>query len=789
MCNANKLPLWGAMLVWGATGLGIAMAAAAQSSGGTLDEIVVTATKQEQPLSKVPISVAAYTAETMDREGVRSVQDIASLTPGLNFSRDTFGSGASTSISIRGIRSDSGAATTGIYIDDVPIQIRSNVQTAYGSSFPQVFDLERIEVLRGPQGTLFGAGSEGGAVRFITPEPSLTKSSYYGRTEVSSTAHGDLSYEAGAAGGVPLIDGVLGLRVSAWYRRDGGYVDRTPINTGAPSDLSFKNVNYDEVTAFRAALAYQPLQDLKITPALFYQRTLNNDSGAFWDSLSNASAGRFVSGYSVRQSGGDHFTLPSLKVEAGLGPVALTSVSSYFDRQADATQDYTLIDVAFLAGLNPPLPFIPGQNAPGVAPAEQKIFSQELRLNSTDPDARLRWTLGAFYSRAQQSENFSIQDLYVPQFFPVVPVFGIPLTNGKYVFLADNSSVEKQTAVFSQADLRVTDQWSLTAGLRYSDTNFSFFRTVGGPLNYPGTGPDIHVALDGKQSAKPLTPKFGLNFQANEDNLFYASAGKGFRVGGVNPPLFRSPTTGELCTNLPVPDTFGPDSTWSYELGSKNKLLGGAVRLEGSIYLIKWSDIQQFVNPAGCAGNGFRANLGQARSRGFDLQVSATPATGWLVNLAMGYTNTEFTKTVAIPGTDSLGNPVTQIAVRKGDTLGVTPWQVAAYVERTFGAFNDGEGYLRLEDRYASHDDGKSVNRDDNTAVGFDAYQRFDPAINEVNLRFGLRKSGLDASLFVNNVLDKAPLLSQTHDTSTTTLFYHNTIRPRTIGLTLTYRH
>lgn len=155
----------------------------------------------------------------------------------------------------------------------------------------------------------------------------------------------------------------------------------------------------------------------------------------------------------------------------------------------------------------------------------------------------------------------------------------------------------------------------------------------------------------------------------------------------------------------------------------------------------------------------------------------------------MGYTNAEFTKTVAIPGTDGLGNPITQIAVRKGDTLGVTPWQLAAYVERSFGAFNDGEGYLRVEDRYASHDGGRSVNRDDSTAVGFDAYQRFDPAINEVNLRFGLRKSGLDASLFVNNVLDKAPLLSQTHDTSTTTLFYYNTIRPRTIGLTLTYRH
>lgn len=783
--NSRRLLL---MLVSSAGGLGLARVAPAQSSDDQLAEIVVTATKQEQPLSKVPISVAAYTAETMDRAGVRSVEDIATLTPGLKFSRDTFGSQASTTISIRGVRSDSGAATTGIYIDDVPIQIRSNTQTAYGSSFPQVFDLERIEVLRGPQGTLFGGGSEGGAVRFITPAPSLTNSSYYGRTEVSSTAHGDLSYEAGATGGVPLIEGVLGLRASAWYRRDGGYVDRTPINTGAPSNASFKDVNDNEVTAFRAALAYEPVQGLKITPAIFYQRTQTGDSGAFWGSRSDAADGRFVSGYSVRQSGGDHFTLPSLKIEAGLGTVALTSVSSYFDRKAQAIQDYTLIDVAYLAGIDPPLPFIPGQNAAGVAPAEQKIFTQELRLNSTDPDARLRWTLGAFYSRAEQNENFNIQDLYVPLFFPVEQVFGIPLTDGKYVFLAENGSVEKQAAVFGQVDLRLTDQWSFTAGVRYSDTKFSFDRTVGGPLNYPGTGPDIHILLSGRQSARPVTPKFGLDFQADDNNLLYASASKGFRVGGVNPPLFRSPTTGQVCTSVPVPDTFGPDSTWSYEVGSKNKLLGGALRLEESVYLIEWRDIQQFVNPAGCAGNGFRDNLGRARSTGFDLQLSAAPTANLLLNLAVGYTNAEFTKTISIPGTDSQGSPITQIVVRDGDTLGVTPWQLAASIERTFTAFADSEGYFHLEERYGSHDGGKSVNRDDPTAVGFDPYQRFDPAINELNLRLGLRKAGLDASLFVNNLLDSAPLLSQTHDTSTSTLFYYNTIRPRTIGLTLTYR-
>ena len=158
------------------------------------DEIVVTATRQDERLSKVPISVAAFSAEGMDRQGVRSIGDIARLTPGLSFTSDTFGSDTSTNISIRGISSSSGAATTGIYVDDVAIQIRSNAQTAFGTAFPRVFDLDRIEVLRGPQGTLFGAGAQGGVVRFITQTPSLDATSLYGRADMAFPRGGDPSY-------------------------------------------------------------------------------------------------------------------------------------------------------------------------------------------------------------------------------------------------------------------------------------------------------------------------------------------------------------------------------------------------------------------------------------------------------------------------------------------------------------------------------------------------------------------------------------------------------------------
>lgn len=171
-----------------------------QASELALDEIVVTATRREQSLNEVPASIAAFSKVEMDKRGIRDVTDIALLTPGLNFVGESQFTGSNARIAIRGIASNVGAATTGVYINDLPIQSRS-VGFATANTYPRIFDLERVEVLRGPQGTLFGAGAEGGVVRFITPKPSLTEKSVYGRAEVSTTKNGAESYEAGLAMG------------------------------------------------------------------------------------------------------------------------------------------------------------------------------------------------------------------------------------------------------------------------------------------------------------------------------------------------------------------------------------------------------------------------------------------------------------------------------------------------------------------------------------------------------------------------------------------------------------
>ena len=193
-----------------------------ETAGPVLEEVTVTATRRAEPLSKVAISVSAFDAEQMDQRGVRDLDDLVRLAPGLNLTRSS-ATGANR-IAINGISSSAGSATTGVYIDDTPIQVR-NLGFGAGDAFPGLFDIERVEVLRGPQGTLFGAGSEGGTVRFITTEPNLRDQQVYVRSEVASLAHGSPSYEGGVAFGGPIINDRLGYRISAFYRHEGGWID------------------------------------------------------------------------------------------------------------------------------------------------------------------------------------------------------------------------------------------------------------------------------------------------------------------------------------------------------------------------------------------------------------------------------------------------------------------------------------------------------------------------------------------------------------------------------------
>lgn len=781
--NAREINWYKALLA-GTAVLAVASPAAAQEAASEdPGEIVVTATRQSETISKVPLSIAAYSQEKLDQQGVRRVDDVARLTPGVTFSRGDQRNAGAANISIRGISSAAGSATTGIYIDDTPIQIR-NVGFSAFTPFPAVFDLQRVEVLRGPQGTLFGAGSEGGTVRFITPSPDFDELKFYARSELATTKSGEASFEAGAAISVPLVKDKLAARVSGYYRRDGGYIDRVDYTSGNVLD---KNSNWQDTKVASASLAWKATDAVTVTPSVYFQETWNNDAGTYWEVLSDAGKGQFNNGNAVANWNRDRFVLPALKIEAELGDVSLISNTSYFYRDQKAQNDYTVFEAALWTGN----PFYPaGMYAPAFQYNKQSNFTQELRLQSNNPDSPLRWVIGGFYAHNRQTARQFVQDTFLPDLFesvtgvPFVAVFGQGLVDDKYTFVLDKAaSTDEQIAGFGQVDYNLTEQFKLTAGLRVAHTKFSTSAQFVGPV----VGPDVDDT--GKQSETPVTPKFGLSWQANEDNLVYATASKGFRIGGYNPAVglpcgvSSSPVAGTALGNLGLsdrPQQFGSDSVWSYEIGSKNKLFGRALTLESSAFLIDWSNIQQQVQLNACGFN-FTQNLGKARSKGFDVQFQLKAAAGLTLGGSIGYTKAEFTQTVK-------GGPAATLnLVTKGDDIPLNPWQIVLNAQYDF-AVGGKDAYVRADFQHLSRQNADTPARNPANGVA-DLTIPGVAEVNNLNLRAGVRFDLVELAVFANNVTDATPLLLRQHDVGFSTLYRNATLRPRTIGLTATVRY
>ena len=295
----------------------LSSAAFAQESQERVVEevVVISAQRKDADIMDVPISVTNYTSEQMDIQGIRQIEDISRLTPSLVFTRQAGSSGSnSTDINIRGISSNVGSATTAIYIDDTPIQIR-NIGYWGGNPYPRIFDLERVEVLRGPQGTQFGASAMGGAVRFITPQPEFGDPSLYARAQVSFTDHGDESYEAGIAGGMQLSDTVA-VRGSIYHNQIGGYIDQVEaVNENRGGRVLKKDINSEEVTAIKLAATWRASDALTITPSLYYQKVEGDSRDEYWENYTDSTDNDYRTGVQSLEPMADKFLLPSLMVQ------------------------------------------------------------------------------------------------------------------------------------------------------------------------------------------------------------------------------------------------------------------------------------------------------------------------------------------------------------------------------------------------------------------------------------------------------------------------------------------
>ena len=759
------------------------VARATDAGGAMLDEIVVTATRRSAPIDKIPISVSAFTQEGMDQSGIKSIDDVARFTPGLTFAPSS--DGLTSSIAIRGIASGVGASTTGIYVDDTPIQIRSGTGVVTENAYPQIFDLERVEVLRGPQGTLFGTGSMGGTVRFITPDPDLHKFSGYSRAELSTTKGGDPSYEAGVAAGGPLSDGSLGLRVSAFYSSAGGFIDRQPFTGTAVTE---KGLNYNRTTVLRAALKWAPSDAVSVLPSIAYQDVRRNDN-YFWTTLSDPNASVFRSGFTQPQPSKDTFTLPALKVTWAFDGAELISNTSFFYRTLKRDSDYS--NYLWFALVGDPTPSEPLSTYRAVSQdaVRQNSFTQEVRVQSIDANSRIKWVVGALYQSSRLYTNQYVLDPMLPDLSTTVyggsieDNFGEGLVNGLYSATIDQWAHDKQTALFGQVDVTFTEQLKGTFGLRAARTSLDFHRVFGGPLLCGLCNGSPEATGGSTPSTTPVTPKIGLSYEPDSHSLYYLSAAKGARVGGVNNPSLASDRPG-CPAGLTAPETYAPDKLWSYEVGAKNQFNGGRIRTQASAYYIDWKDVQQSVSSNGCFTSSFKDNLGGATVKGFDIGAEVRRTDHLSLSLSGGYSQARYSSTAL--GAPAAGTGIRAIIAANGDSLGIAPWNATVASDYEFTAW-DHAGYFRVDYTYTAKDNGQTPVRDSVTSV-YDPDLTADPAVRLLSVRLGVTIGGVDLSVFGRNLLNDAPLLGVNHDGLGDPLFYAVTVRPRTFGITGTYK-
>jgi outer membrane receptor protein involved in Fe transport len=763
-------------------------------TGGGVEEIVVTAQKRSENIKDIPISISALSGYDLQQKHIADYDDIARAIPGVSFNSLGASEGLDN-ISIRGISSTSGSATVGIYLDDVSITVKNFFD---GSSQPKLFDIDRIEVLRGPQGTLYGASAMGGTIRFITKSPDLDNFSGEVSTDLSGTTHGGVNYNEGAVINVPIAPGVAAIRASLGYSLDSGYVDHYTKS----GELDKTGIDDERALTFRMTGKIMASDDTTITPGVFFQRDKADDNAAFYPSL-----GLWKTDKQVVEYGRDTMFLPSLTVAHDLGFADLTSVTGYFWRDFARQQDGTYYNSTLFAEafLDPILGLFPNgvdPNYPNFKPDAAKDdsiignlrspvryttrysqISQELRLSSHKPedgDLPLKWVVGLYYAQQwihntnfQQIPglNAAFQSIYgVPmEQSPVNDAYGAPGITKLFPDNVDEADEklynERQYAIFGQADYDFLPDLHGAIGMRYLYARDVVNFTTYGFYQIGNFSPFNQLA-----HAYAFTPKFTLTYDVDPDSTVYASASKGFRLGGPEPsPAPFGPTT--VCnidfTNLGIstdPLKFASDKLWTYEIGSKNRLDDNRLSLNGSAYYTQWSNIQQQIYLPTC-GYYVTLNVGDAEIYGGELEASYRPLPGLTLGANASYQHAAISRTDNA-ATVAVGQRLIDVPYQTFDVSGQYDYPIAADMTLTFRADYTWQGRSNGSYQYGNSN-------------------YYNPSYGVVNGSIGLETERYDLSLYVKNLGDDRTLI-QRPELNTVVEGY--TVRPLTIGVTGKYR-
>jgi|SRR6185437_3710293 len=555
-----------------------------------LDEVIVTAQRREEKLLDVPMSISAITGDQLAREGATSLLDIASTIPGLSTAQFSPGQNR---VQLRGISSLAGLPTVGQYLDETSINVQGGNPT-FGADI-RFIDLERVEVLRGPQATLYGEGSMGGTIRYLTKDPDLKRASVGFEGTAGTVTDGSQLYRGNVVVNVPLIDNTLAMRFAGGYEKSPGWIDYPAIGVKDGNSATSKTA--------RLKTLWKPDEAFSANLLLLYQ-----DTGTRSQSFANERVAPFV----LLTPYVDKNRLASLVLSYDLDAVNLTSVSSYMNRSSNTTLDFTSL-------LGPLYPLYFGVPEPSTIKANGfdtfKSVSQELRAVSRG-DTAFTWNAGVYYRNYW--EDVGNRTVANPDPLPFE--------------LVDGSGQDRSEswAVYGEGSYHFTQAFQSTLGLRYYRNKVSQPAESGSSFGAPTFSP----AQDATFTS--LNPRLVLAYHLREEALVYASASKGFRSGGMNGASLA--VTG---CNYPV--NYAPEKLWTYELGSNVSAAQGRVVLQSSVYYNDWKQIQELQYCSGLAALGPQTvSGGRAKGEGVDLQLTVRPLRPLSVTLSGSYNNSYY---------------------------------------------------------------------------------------------------------------------------------------------------
>lgn len=766
---------------WAQTAAGDSAAKARPGAQSDQIEVVrVTAQKRQEDPNKVAMSISAVSGEQMRAEHVDDFIDLTRMVPNISFTAASGNGGAgpgTSNIEIRGISSAAGAATVGVYLGEVSITV-GNVYTM-GSVEPKFFDIDRIEVLRGPQATLYGASSMGGTIKFVPNEPDLKEREVSTYAEASSTKGGSANYAASVVGNIPLIPGELALRIGAQAQHTGGFISQ--VDGGG--NVLARDINQVSDQELRVALKWKPTAALTITPSLYYQKVDAKDISAFNLELPNYQAQK-----QVREPSKDTLLTPNVTVNWDLGKADLTSSTSYFQRKFDREQNGSAYNSYSLStfltstddgGTAPPALIDAVAGLPSIVYLNNKVrqVSQEFRLASKPYDAAVSpwtWLGGVYFSRQRTGiiENdpiFGINDTFAQFGFSAEDPNILP-DSFPGAFANDNSFSgafnyrEKQASVFGEVNYYFTPALHATVGARYLKGDSTLDQKNGMYLAGAGNNSSSNM------SSKAFTPKYAVTWEVNPANTLYASVAKGFRLGGTNvfvPPTTCGPDLEENGIDK-GPETYSPDSLWSYEVGSKSRFLNNRLSVNADAFYVKWKNIQQGVYLPTCAYT-YNANAGDAVSKGVEFEIKAKPVAGLTLSASGGYVKAE------LSNDKGLENGIVG-AVAGAQIQGVPKYNAAVNAQYNFSAFGDKSAFVMGGMQWVGASKG-SLNPEQTD------YER--PAYHTAHISTGMAFDRFNVSVFVKNAFDADTVIQHPQIAS---IVQGYRVQPRSIGMSVAAR-